>query len=84
VITAIDTNILLDVLTKDKNFYKSSKRALDESLSSGALIINEVVYAELATQFEDMERLDTFLEETRIVLVPSSLRALKEAAKGVE
>ncbi|MBI5207514.1 MAG: PIN domain-containing protein [Candidatus Firestonebacteria bacterium] len=80
-ITAIDTNILLDILTKDKKFYESSKKSLDECLSSGALIINEIVYAELATQFENMEMLDRFIKETQISFVPSSLKALKEAAK---
>jgi len=38
----------------------------------GALIIGEVVYAELITQFERKEKLDEFLRDAFITLVPST------------
>lgn len=75
-ITAIDTNILLDVLIPDAQYGAASKALLDEANRQGALIINEAVYAELATQFAGQGELDDFLRETGIRLEASSPDAL--------
>ncbi|MFO8033605.1 MAG: PIN domain-containing protein, partial [Candidatus Bipolaricaulota bacterium] len=48
---AVDTNILLDILIPDAQHADRSQRALDRALADGALVICEVVYAELASQF---------------------------------
>jgi len=83
VTTAIDTNILLDILNKDPKYYQSSKNLLDKSLQAGALIISEVVYTELATQFrEEIDTLDEFLKEAQIRLLPSTKEVLKEASRA--
>ena len=50
-ITAVDTNVLLDVLGGDKHFGDSSAAALRRCLSEGALIACEAVWAETATAF---------------------------------
>jgi hypothetical protein len=50
-ITAVDTNIPLDVLIPGQYFGDSSKRLLDRHLSMGKLIICEVVFTELAAMF---------------------------------
>ena len=47
-IIAVDTNIFIDVLNKDKKYFESSADLLNKALKQGTLIINEVVYAELA------------------------------------
>lgn len=75
-ITAIDTNILLDVLIPDAQYGAASKTLLDEALQKGALIINEAVYAELATQFAGQIELEKFLRETGIRLETSGPDAL--------
>lgn len=46
-ITAIDTNILLDILIPDAPYTKASEELLDEAHSQGALVIAELVYAKL-------------------------------------
>ncbi|MBC8229020.1 PIN domain-containing protein [bacterium] len=79
-ITAIDTSVLIDVLNRDEKHFDASKRLLDEALAKGALIISEIVYAELATQFEDKSKLDQFLKEAKIKLKPSTKEALVEAS----
>lgn len=79
-VTALDTNILLDVLIPDARHFASSKRLLDEAFQKGALIISEVAYAELATQFEKHEDLNEFLEETGIRLQNSNSVALFRAS----
>jgi len=79
-VTAVDTNILLDILIPDAKYCISSKGLLDEACQKGALIICEVVYAELASQFESQKDLDEFLKETGIRLQNSNPGALYRAS----
>ena len=51
-ITFVDTNILLDVLLPDPTYGERSANALEKAFNEGSLIINEIVYAELAPQFD--------------------------------
>ena len=53
-ITAVDTNILLDILVPGATYGDASERALTESLETGAVIICEAVYSELAAHFSAM------------------------------
>jgi len=75
-ITAVDTNIILDVLIPDEPFGESSKRLLDRHLSDGKLILCEVVFAELAARFPSEEELKMFLTETGMHLVYSTEKSL--------
>lgn len=81
-ITAIDTNILLDILIPDEAHLTSSRSLLDECLSKGQLIICELVYAELAAQFSDERELNNFFSETGIRLVPSNKKILYLAGRA--
>ena len=49
------------------------------ALQTGAVVIGEVVYAELAAQFSRQEELDHFLADSYIVLKVSSVEALYRA-----
>jgi hypothetical protein len=75
-ITAVDTNIILDVLIPDDPFGESSKGLLDRHLSEGKLILCEVVFAELATHFPFEADLKEFLTETGMRLVCSNEKSL--------
>lgn len=75
-ITAVDTNILLDILIPGEPHSESSKRLLDKHLSSGKLILCEVVFAELAARFPAEQELRLFLAETGMRLVPSNEKSL--------
>ena len=78
-ITAVDTNIILDVLIPNEPFSESSKKLLDAHLSKGRLILCEVVYAELAAQFPSEEELKQFLTETGMRLEYSNEKSLYTA-----
>lgn len=63
-ITAVDTNVLLDVFSADPRFGEQSREALRRCAAQGRLVACEAVWAELAGAFrsstraqEDMERL---------------------------
>ena len=69
-ITAVDTNILLDVFLPDPKFADRSSALLRKAYDEGALIISEIVYAELAPQFKDRKMLDLTLGQINITLSP--------------
>lgn len=75
-ITAVDTNILLDILIKDKIYFTESKELLDKYQGKGQLIICEMVYAELASQFIIEKELLSFFSDTGIRLVYSNEKTL--------
>ncbi len=81
-ITDVDTNVLIDILNNDERHFENSDRLLQKALNKGSLIINEVVYAELASQFDGGKRLDEFLEDVGINLESSTPKALREASKA--
>jgi predicted nucleic acid-binding protein len=78
-VTAVDTNIILDVLIPGEPFGEPSKELLDRHLSQGKLIVCEVVVAELAAWFASGSELTSFLADTRISLVHSREESLHVA-----
>lgn len=61
-ITAVDTNVLLDVLLPNERFYEASLGALEDAAVAGSLVICELVYAELCVHFEQHQECDEFLK----------------------
>lgn len=52
-ITALDTNVLLDVFLADRQHGKPSRSMLARCMEDGGLVACEVVWAEVATFFPD-------------------------------
>ncbi|MGD0693924.1 MAG: type II toxin-antitoxin system VapC family toxin [Terriglobia bacterium] len=73
-ITAIDTNVLLDILLPNPRFVSQSSLALEDA-ASGSLVICDPVYAELCVHFDHQSECDEFLEDNEI-----RLEALSRAA----
>jgi predicted nucleic acid-binding protein len=69
-ITAVDTNVLLDLLLQDSRFCDLSSSALEAAATAGSLVICDLVYAELAVHFEDTRTCDEFLDDTEIRVEP--------------
>ena len=69
-ITAVDTNILLDVFLPDEKFASDSSKLLKLAYDEGALIICAIVYAELVPQFEGRSILDSTLATINVTLSP--------------
>jgi hypothetical protein len=78
-ITAVDTNILLDILIPGAPHGDESELALAEALRAGAVVISDPVYAELAVHFAEQEKLDRFLADTGLRLEPSNADVLYRA-----
>jgi predicted nucleic acid-binding protein len=77
---AVDTNILLDILIPNAAHAQSSLNCLMRINSDEELIICEVVFAELGSQFPSFQDLNTFLRDTGIRLVFSDEASLYEAS----
>lgn len=65
-ITAVDTNILLDVFLPDENFASDSAKLLKLAYDEGAIIICDIVFAELVPQFPEKSVLDKTLRTLNI------------------
>jgi len=80
-ITFVDTNVLLDVFLPDPEWGSKSKENLEIAFNRGALIINEIIYAELSPQFPDKEMLDDALRQLSIRIVSLDLAVAYHAGK---
>lgn len=78
-ISAVDTNILVDVFLPDELHAERSRQLLAEAHRLGGIIVSEAVYAELAGNFDGGDTLEQFLTDTGIRLVQSSREALRLA-----
>jgi predicted nucleic acid-binding protein len=65
-ITAIDANVLLDVLAPNPEYFDRSVQALEEAAHAGSMVVCDPVYAELCVYFERQADCDQFLEENDI------------------
>ena len=61
-ITAVDTNVLLDVFTADPHFGSASRAALRKCRAEGSLVACDVVWAEVAAAFADSVAAATALD----------------------
>ncbi len=80
-ITAVDTNILLDILLPDPTFGPGSKDRLRVHTQKGALVICEVVYAEVSGLFPEQSLLDKFLEQSGVQVIASAAETLWKAGQ---
>lgn len=81
-INSVDTNILLDILIPNAAQVQSSLRCLSTIDPNDELIISEVVFAELGSQFKSFISLTKFLRDTGIKLVFSNKNSLFEASRA--
>jgi predicted nucleic acid-binding protein len=65
-ITAIDTNVLLDVLLPNEDFCEAAMAAMEESATAGSLVMCDIVYAELCIHFATQQECDAFLTANQI------------------
>ena len=79
--TLVDTNVLIDVLMGDATWYRWSLDALDQRAADGALLINDVIYAELAVRMDSVAALREALAEFNVALVRTPEDALFIAGK---
>jgi hypothetical protein len=80
-VTLVDTNIRLDLVTNDTVWVDWSQRQLEAAAVRGAVLINDVVYAELAVGFLRVEEVDAVLAAAQVEMTAMPREALFLAGK---
>jgi predicted nucleic acid-binding protein len=57
----VDSNVIIDVLTKDSSWQAWSEAALSDAADRDDVAINPIIYAEIASGFATMSELDRLL-----------------------
>jgi predicted nucleic acid-binding protein len=78
----VDTNVIVDVVTKNPGWQDWSLQQLDAAALRDRLVINAVVYAELSIGFERLEEVDAALARAAIDVVEIPRGALFVAGKA--
>ncbi len=55
----VDSNIILDIVTEDENWFDWSANKLTEYLQQIQLNINAIIYTEVSIGFENIEELES-------------------------
>ena len=63
----VDSNIILDILTEDPNWYDWSASTLETLAEDNKLIINDVIYSEISISFRYIEELEEVLADSFII-----------------
>ena len=64
----VDTCVLIDVFDGDPRWAEWSRKQLDWWSARGPLLINPVIYAELAADFDSIENLDKVIQRAELEL----------------
>jgi predicted nucleic acid-binding protein len=80
--TLVDSNVLLDVITEDAEWYARSAEALSYVADGGRLVLNPVIYAEVSVRFSKIEELDAALPTEMIDREPIPYEAAFLAGKA--
>ena len=78
----VDSNVLLDILLDDPEWASWSQSQLDLWARRGPLLVNPMVYAELAAGFDSVRALDDTLDEAGLEFEEIPRDALFLAAKA--
>jgi predicted nucleic acid-binding protein len=57
----VDSNVLLDLMTEDAQWFSWSAAAVERAADSFRLVINAVIYAEVSVRYSRIEDLDAAL-----------------------
>lgn len=79
-ITAVDTNVLLDIFGDDPRYRDGSLRAVRRSVAEGALVACEVVWAEVLAATSDPGVAEAALLRVPVRYVATDSQAARRAA----
>lgn len=80
----VDSNIILDILTFDPNWYEWSSNKIKLLSQSHELIINDIIYTEISIGFKKIEELEAVINKNFFKLTPMSKEILFLAGKAFQ
>jgi predicted nucleic acid-binding protein len=57
----VDSNVILDIVTEDKEWFQWSSQTLRDYAENHILVINPIIYAEVSISFDRIEELEEVL-----------------------
>lgn len=78
----VDSNVILDVVTEDEDWADWSAATLARAADADRLVINPLIYAEVAVRFDSIESLDAVLPAEYYVREPLPWEAAFLAARA--
>ncbi len=81
-ITAVDTNVLIDVFTADPVFAERSAAALEESIRRGRIVVCEAVWAETCALFPDDRSFVRAMQDLGVELSPMTEVSAQQAGSA--
>lgn len=69
-VTLVDSNVLLDIVTADQGWEPWSSSALANALDGGRVMLNPIVYAEVSVGFDRIEDLDDAFPASQLLREP--------------
>lgn len=80
----VDTNVLIDIASRDPVWFNWSREQLNAAATVDELAINDVVYAELSIRYESVAELETMLSEIAVTVALIPRPALFSAGKAFQ
>ncbi|MGD9542432.1 type II toxin-antitoxin system VapC family toxin [Methylocystis sp.] len=80
--TLVDTNIFIDLLTRNPEWFEASRLAFERRMALGAIVIVDAVFAELAAGFESEADCSDFLGALEVEHSAMSRQALWRAGRA--
>ena len=80
--TLVDTNVLLDVFTKDPKWLDWSLTRLEDASLRGPILINDVIYAETSARYPAIELFESALASANVTVATIPRMALFLAGKA--
>lgn len=81
-VTLVDSNVVLDFLTEDEEWFDWSTAMLEQAGNAGAVAINQVIYAEVSVRYTAIEQLDDALSGDYYLRLPLPWEAAFLAGKA--
>lgn len=69
-ISAIDSNVLLDILIPNETFADVATDLIEDAAARGSLVACDIVYAEICIQFATQRECDHFFDSNEIRIEP--------------
>ena len=77
----VDSNVILDIVTEDKQWFRWSSEALSHYAESNTLAIDPIIYAEVSVGFDRMEDVEEVLPQHYFRRLPLPWQAAFLAGK---
>ena len=78
----VDSNVLLDIMTEDPQWFSWSAGALARAAETMRLVINPIIYAEISIRYSRIEDLNDALPQTFVEREPLPYEAAFLAGKA--